>query len=211
MASNYEEQPPHKGAVKDRQSQTRIIPKHYFRDFTEGKVNMARRVFFSFHYQNDIWRVSQVRNCWRTQGGDTQQFLDAASWESVKRSGAPAVMAWIDRQLTGTGVTVVLIGEKTSERPYVKHEIRESHNRGNGLLGIYIHKLKNQRGEKSYKGLNPFSHMTANIEESSWLGLSNEIKRRTLSTLYPTYDWIDDNGYKNIRDWIEEAARAVGR
>ena len=29
---------------------------------------MARRAFFSFHYQNDIWRVWNVRNSWVVNG-----------------------------------------------------------------------------------------------------------------------------------------------
>ena len=29
-----------------------------------GGPQAARRVFFSFHYQRDIWRVNQVRNHW---------------------------------------------------------------------------------------------------------------------------------------------------
>ena len=172
---------------------------------------MARRVFFSFHYGQDIWRVSQVRNSWRTRGGDTQSFLDAADWESIKRRGERAVYDWIDQQLSGTGVTVVLIGEDTADRKFVKYEIRESHRRGNGLLGIHIHKLKDQRGQRSYKGLNPFSHMTATVEESGFLGLFPETKRKTLSALYRTYDWVDDNGYQNVGGWIEEAARQAGR
>ncbi len=118
-------------------------------------------------------------------------------------------MDWIDRQMEGTGVTVVLIGERTSERQFVRYEIQESHRRGNGLLGIYIHKLKDQRGETSYKGLNPFTHMKTTIEESSWL--STEKKQVRLSSLYPTYDWVDDNGYHNIGHWIEEAVRNAGR
>jgi len=174
---------------------------------------MARRVFFSFHYRKDIWRVSQVRNSWVTRGGDTQPFLDAAAWESIKRRGEDSVHRWIDEQLSGTGVTVVLIGENTSERPFVRHEIRESHRRGNGLLGIHIHKLRDHRGDRSYKGLNPFSHMTAAIEDSGFLGtgLFSETKRRPLSAVYPVYDWVDDDGYGNIADWIEEAARRAGR
>lgn len=172
---------------------------------------MARRVFFSFHYQRDIWRVSQIRNSWRTRGGETQPFLDAAAWESIRRRGESSVLNWIDEQLSGTGVTVVLIGEKTSERPFVRHEIRESHNRGNGLLGIHAHKLRDQRGERSYKGLNPFSHMTATVEESSLFGLITEAKRRPLSALYPTYDWVDDDGYQNLGAWIEDAAQRAGR
>jgi hypothetical protein len=172
---------------------------------------MARRVFFSFHYKQDIWRVSQVRNSWRTRGGDTQTFLDAADWESIKKRGERSVTDWIDKQLSGTSVTVVLIGEHTSERPFVRYEIQESHRRGNGLLGIFIHKLKGQRGDQSYKGLNPFTHMTTTVEESSWLGWVTEKKRKRLSALYPVYDWVDDKGYDNLVGWIEETAQKAGR
>ena len=47
---------------------------------------MSRHVFFSFHYQRDIWRVSQVRNSWVTQKNTTAGFVDDASWESVKKT-----------------------------------------------------------------------------------------------------------------------------
>src|SRR5438309_1609781 len=71
---------------------------------------VARRVFFSFHYQRDIVRASQVRNSWVTQDRQTAGFLDAAAWEKVKRGGDAAIEAWIEDQLNGTSVTVVLIG-----------------------------------------------------------------------------------------------------
>ncbi|HEY1171342.1 MAG TPA: TIR domain-containing protein [Verrucomicrobiae bacterium] len=100
---------------------------------------MARRVFFSFHYQNDIWRVSQVRNSWLLHDGETNTFMDSASWESVKKQGVSAIKSWIDRQLKGTGVTVVLVGSQTAERRYVRYEIEESYKKGNGLLVVFIH------------------------------------------------------------------------
>ena len=49
---------------------------------------------------------------------------------------------WIDEQMKGTSVTVVLIGAETSTRPHVGYEIAESHKKGNGMLGIYIHNIK---------------------------------------------------------------------
>src|SRR5712671_3696252 len=78
----------------------------------EGDRNliMARRVFFSFHHQQDSWRVGQVRNSWLLQKGTTNTFMDAAAWESVQRKGDASIRTWIDRELVGTGVTVVLIG-----------------------------------------------------------------------------------------------------
>jgi hypothetical protein len=79
---------------------------------------MARRVFFSFHYQEDIWRVNQIRHVGVTKDWEAMPFLDAASWEAVKRKGDAAVKGWIDRQLDGTGVTVVLIGSQTAVQGY---------------------------------------------------------------------------------------------
>jgi hypothetical protein len=78
---------------------------------------MARRVVFSFHYERDIWRASQIRNCWVTKPDrESAGFWDAASWEEVKRRGDEAVKRWIRDQLYGTSVTLVLIGSETSER-----------------------------------------------------------------------------------------------
>src|SRR5438067_7743926 len=104
---------------------------------------MARRVFFSFHHQGDIKRVGQIRNSWVTKANQEDAgFVDAADWESIKRRGDDVVKRWIATQLDGTSVTVVLIGSETADRPWVLYEIAESHNKGNGLLGISIHNCK---------------------------------------------------------------------
>lgn len=170
---------------------------------------MARRVFFSFHYQEDIWRVNQIRHVGVTKDWETMPFLDAASWEAVKRKGDSAVKAWIDRQLDGTGVTVVLIGRNTADRKYVNYEIQESHKRGNGLLGIHIHRIKNQEKQTAAKGRNPFDNIKVEVEES-FLLWTNKVEKR-LSEIHPVYDWIEHDGYQNIGRWIDEAAKKAGR
>lgn len=98
---------------------------------------MARRVFFSFHYDNDINRSMTVRNSWVTQGKEAAGFVDKAEFEKIKRTGKTAVHNWIDNQLNGTSVTVVLIGSDTLNRPFVQYEICESLKRGNGVIGYY--------------------------------------------------------------------------
>lgn len=104
---------------------------------------MARKVFFSFHYTNDIWRVSQVRNSWRiTKGNETQPFYDKADWEKIKKSSDKAIENWIEQQLKGCSVTVVLIGSETASREWVLHEIKRSYELGKGIIGVYIHNLK---------------------------------------------------------------------
>ena len=154
---------------------------------------MGRHVFFSFHHQRDIWRVSQVRNSWVTQENSvTGRFWDDASWESMKKRGDQAIKSWINRQMKGTSVTVVLIGAETSNRKYVKYEIQRSYEEDKGILGIRIHKLKDQYGHTDHWGQNPLDILNG------------------CGTVYKTYDWISDNGYYNIGDWIEEAARNAG-
>jgi hypothetical protein len=49
---------------------------------------MPRRVFFSFHYERDLWRAGQVRNSWVTKPDrEAAGFWDAAAWEEVKKKG----------------------------------------------------------------------------------------------------------------------------
>jgi len=147
---------------------------------------MGRRVFFSFHYERDIWRASQVRNSWVTKPDrEAARFWDAASWKEVKKKGDAAIERWIREQMKGTSVTVVLIGAKTSERKYVRYEIEHSWAKKNGLIGVYIHNMKDDEGRTDSKGKNPFTEMGyKNIE---------------------TYGWVNDNGYDNLGDWVEAA------
>ncbi|WKZ65944.1 MAG: TIR domain-containing protein [Flavobacteriales bacterium] len=165
---------------------------------------MARRVFFSFHYQKDIFRVSQVRNSGMTKGGYQQSgFIDHAEWEQLERQGEAAIKRWINSQLDGATVTVVLIGSETANRPWVNYEIKRSHELGLGLLGIHIHQLKCPRyGTSWLRGENPFSKV---VVEDHWL------VPRTLADTVRIYDWVDHDGYNNMGRWIEEAAQRAGR
>jgi hypothetical protein len=46
---------------------------------------MARRVFFSFHYDRDIWRANQVRNCNVVAGVDVAGFFDHSEYQEAKK------------------------------------------------------------------------------------------------------------------------------
>lgn len=88
---------------------------------------MARKVFYSFHYDNDIMRVMTVRNRWVTMGNQAaSQVVDKAEFEKIKKNGDSVVKKWIDNQLEGTSVTIVLLGEEILKRPYVQYEICKS-------------------------------------------------------------------------------------
>jgi hypothetical protein len=162
---------------------------------------VARKVFFSFHFARDSWRVGQVRNSWMVRRGEAQPFLDKADWEALERQGKQAVKNWIDSQMKGTSVTAVLIGRETAGREWVEYEIDKSIRDGKGLIGIYVHNLKNQYQLTDAKGVNPFDRI--NVNDKGVL--------RPASIYYPTYDWVVNDGYNNLPQWIEAAARVAGR
>lgn len=144
---------------------------------------MARKVFFSFHYSRDAWRVSQVRNCNVVASYAKNPFFDKAQWQTLKNSGPRAIQNWIDNQLKGTSVTVVLIGKETATRPWVKYEIEKSIAEGKGIIGIHISKIKDRNGDTDEPGRNP------------------------LPPGYKVYLWNKEKGPENLGRWIEEAAQ----
>ena len=146
---------------------------------------MAKRVFFSFEY-GDVSRAMVVRNSWVTQGKEAAGFVDAGEFEKLKKQGDAAIKRWIDSQLKGTSVTVVLVGKNTCKSKWVKYEIEKSKEIGNGLLGIDISKIKDLQGNTTER--------------------CDEIPKG-----YPFYLWNKHEGYKNIGDWIEKVAKAAGR
>ena len=142
----------------------------------------TRRVFFSFKYKQDVSRSMVVRNSWFAQGKEAAGFIDAADFEEIKKQGDSAIERWIDKQLEGTSVTVVLVGEKTCSSRWIKYEIKKSIERGNGLLGIDISKIKDLQSNTSER--------------------CGEIPKG-----YEFYLWMKHDGYKNMGDWIEKAAK----
>ena len=148
---------------------------------------MARKAFFSFQFSEDNWRANVVRNSWVTQDREDAGFFDLAEWEEVKKKTDKEIKKWIDRQMSGCSVTVVLIGSKTCKSKWVKYEIERSIELGKGLLEIDISKIKNKDGDTSTKG--------------DWM----------LSSSYKDYKWNNDDGYKNMGEWIEKAAKDAGR
>jgi hypothetical protein len=142
---------------------------------------MARRTFFSFHYQLDVWRASVVRKSSFLQEAVEAEWIDASIWEDAKATSDAAVKKLIDGGLRNTSVTAVLIGSKTASRQWVNYEIDQSIQRGNGLLGVYIHNIKDDNQKTATKGTNP------------------------LPSGYPTFDWVNNDGYNNLGSWVSAA------
>ena len=157
---------------------------------------MARKVFFSFHYERDAWRAGVVRNSDVTKDSvEAAGFIDAADWEKVEKEGDENIKRWIAKQLDGTSVTVVLIGTETSNRRWVKYEIQKSYEKGNGLLGIYIHNIKD-KGNTDKQGDVLFGEIGKDVN-------GNSLYFRNVAKIY---DWENNDGYHNLGKWVEEVA-----
>lgn len=121
---------------------------------------MAReQVFYSFHYDNDVFRVQQIRNMGVVDGNAPVSPND---WEQVKRKGDAAVEKWIDDSLKYKRCVIVLIGAETVNRKWVKYEIKRAWELKKGLFGIYIHNLRCPRTGTCSKGANPFNNWNVN-------------------------------------------------
>ncbi len=115
---------------------------------------MARRVFFSFDYQY-VWKVNQIRSMPNVIGTTSAGFQDASLWEEAKKKGVTGIKMMIDRALENTSVTVVFVTYGIINRLYINYEIDKSLERGNGLVAIQIHHLKNQKGMIGLVGKTP--------------------------------------------------------
>ncbi|WP_428507375.1 TIR domain-containing protein [Roseateles sp.] len=155
---------------------------------------MARvPVFYSFHFDNDVMRVQQIRQMGMIDGDEPVSPND---WETVKRRGSAAVERWIDDNMKYKRCVVVLIGTETHTRPWIQHEIRKAWTDNRGLLGIHIHNLNCPRQGTCSKGTNPFDQFT-------FRDGNNNIVRP------PVYDPPAYGTYNHIKDhlaaWVDDA------
>jgi hypothetical protein len=173
-----------------------------------------RQVFFSFHHQNDIFRVNQIRNSNIIQASNEDKtFHDKAEYEKIMRQDDANIKTWIEKQLKGASVTCVLIGSDTYSREWVKYEIRRSFELDMGIFAVHINDLKSIDGKTSPQGRNPLQHWSykgtsfenlfTTYDPQSFIKSSQMMTTKEVSA----YDII----VSNIGKWAEEAAKQVGR
>ena len=193
---------------------------------------MAKRVFFSFHYQDVIdFRANVVRNHWLLKPDrEAAGFFDASVWETAKRQGSVSVKRLINLSLERTSVTCVLIGSETYKRPWVRYEILKSFKKGNGLLGVHINGIKGKDKRIKLSGPNPLEFVGVTFSDTGltatlWEKVKGEWqeyyeiggyssyrinavaqqyrgKGFNLSNFYSTYDWATNDGYTNFSTWV---------
>lgn len=152
-----------------------------------------RQVFYSFHYEKDVARVQMIRNMGVIEGNPPASAND---WESVKRGGDDSIKKWIDDSMRYRSCVIVLIGEDTATRKWVKYEIKKAWNERKGIFGIYVHNLKALNKGLCGKGANPFDAFSFK-------------DGRKLSSVVKCYDPLSWDAYNDIRNhidsWIETA------
>ncbi|MHB1341353.1 MAG: TIR domain-containing protein [Coriobacteriia bacterium] len=192
---------------------------------------MAKRVFFSFHYQDVAdFRANVVRNHWlckpdRSDAG----FFDASVWETAKRTGSVAVKRLINTALDGTSVTCVLAGSDTYARPWVRYEILKSFKKGNHLLTVHINSIRDKSQRTKTLGPNPLQYVGVTFSDDGktatlWEKVGTEWRKYSeidgsasyavnvaaqyrgqgynLVNWYRAYDWVADDGYNNFSSWV---------
>lgn len=147
---------------------------------------MARRVFFSFHYRY-VWKVNQIRSMPNIIGTAAAGFQDASLWEASKKKGAKEIKRMIDKGLKNTSVTVVFVTYGTTARKYINYEIDKSLEKGNGLVAVQIHHLKDQNRQTGSAGAIP-----------------PQIKANG----FKAYKYTTKEA---LAHWIEEAAKLAGK
>lgn len=141
---------------------------------------MAHPTFFSWHHEQDLFRSSVV--CSSPQLEDFHKtWIPAKLWRKTRVAGDSAVGSLVLNELKHTRVTAVLIGPEIANHAWTQYEIDSSLKRGNGLLGIHIHNIEDEHGRTAPPGTSP------------------------LPPGYPTYDWVLDEGFKNLHAWVDAA------
>lgn len=112
-----------------------------------------KKVFFSFHYDLDNWRVQQIRNMGVVEN---EKICNPNDWEQTRKKDEQSIKKWIDKQMKQCECAIVLIGERTHTRKWVRYEVKRAKELGIPIFGIFIHNLKNSESKTTKKGKNVF-------------------------------------------------------
>jgi hypothetical protein len=210
------------GGIMARKGFSRFYFKHGVLGFE--RYRGIDKVFFSFEYKPDNWRVGQVRNMriggraigsrqvrgwWvsfgkhnsaRKWGDKSNQIVSDNEWQSITSQGDRAIERWIDKQLKGKSCIIVLIGSSTANRKWINYEIRKAWNDRKGAFGIYIHNLKDSKGSQSPMGPNPFSYVS--IDEHPLSDVA-AVHNPPFTESKQVYSYIQEH----LASWVEDAIR----
>lgn len=168
------------------------------------------------------------------------RFIDKSLWETRKLDGEEAIKRLIREGMVGSSVVCVLVGSSTWKRRWVRYEIARSVVEGKGLVAVHLNSLNHhQLGIADLRGWNPLEFMgvsklsdgTIRLVEQGpnlqwcWYSdytqavttpryLSGQIVREGVVTPLSAgtlqYDYVLQNGSRNITGWLDLAAKEAG-
>jgi len=184
---------------------------------------MAKKVFFSFHYQDVIdFRANVVRNHGQFKLNSKESgYFDRSIWEEAKKESSLALKRLINKGLKNTS--------NTCKRPWVRYEIFKSFLNDNHLFSIHVNGIKCKKGKTKDLGKNPFDYVGLYAKDKDTLDLveykSNKWYYYTeidstssftfknhgltikgthkLSKFYTIYKWNKDDGFNNFKTWVQ--------
>ncbi len=201
----------------------------------------SRQVFFSFDYGEDRNRAGVVCDSWRMHDADGMagaSFVDSSIWQEAKVLGDENVKRLICEAIGQTSVTCVLVGAHTWEGPWARYEIAQSVERGNGLLAVRISGIVDIHTRRtSAAGRNPLAYLgLGKAKDGQYLIFENSNAQWTRYHDHPLpvakpsylpemsvgyvqpltigllpYDYIKQDGAKNLLAWIDHAAQSAGK
>ena len=199
---------------------------------------MARRTFFSFHYNPDVSRSYVVKNSQIVKDREDAGFLDSSAFEKAKNENPESLKRFLKKEMEGSSVVCALVGAETATRPWVRFELHQAVWDGRGLLGIRIHTIQDFNRTTASFGKNPFDVLGVYVAEQKmyliertsvndqWTYTSHFQKQvlpkwvygkalpspgsHALSNFFPLHSW-SINSHSQIGGWIEAAAIGAGR
>lgn len=178
---------------------------------------MARFVFFSFAY-DDVknFKVNVVRNSWLLKNKE-ETFVDGSIWEKSKSTGDTVLKNLIGTGLNKTSVTAILIGKNTANRRWVNYEIIKSFDKGNGIFGIHINRIKGITGLTA-RGPNPLDRLGFSVSDDGkkikfyelqkrkWRAFTDlqEINNKKSNSIYFDDHWLRGNEYGKFFKFSEK-------
>lgn len=155
-----------------------------------------RRIFPSYDWDEDVWRVNQIMNLDEILEKEDIGFEKGVPNEEIKSSDRK-IEEWIKSNMERCSCVIFFVGEKTYKSEWVKYEMELAKKLRKARFIINLRGMKNKEGEECKECPDPYKHHRLYSSTGGYM-----IKR---------YDWIKNNGLENISDWIEDACQRAGK
>lgn len=97
---------------------------------------------------------------------------------------------------------VVLLGTNILKISFVQYDICESIKRGNAVIGVYVHNIKDMLTGQISSKCNVHTEIGQyNDNLPAYFDKHNDV----------IYDYKIDNGYENLGQWVESASKKNGK